>query len=47
LALELERLDVAHGQMSALKDADRDTTDTINKWKRLGDLALTKVSSLI
>jgi len=24
-----------------VKDIDRDTTDTISKWKRLGDLALT------
>lgn len=40
LALELEKLDIAHELMTQLKESDKDTTDANSKWKRLGDLAL-------
>jgi coatomer subunit beta' len=42
LALELERMEIATELMGEIKEADKDTTDTTSKWKRLGDLALSK-----
>jgi len=42
LALELGRMDTATTLMGEVKEADKDTTDTMSKWKRLGDLALSK-----
>lgn len=40
--MELEKLEIAHSLLQGLGEADLDTTDTINKWKRLGDVALAK-----
>mmetsp|Transcript_16919 Transcript_16919/g.39072 ORF Transcript_16919/g.39072 Transcript_16919/m.39072 type:complete len:1001 (-) Transcript_16919:47-3049(-) len=42
LALELGQLETAYAMMGLIKEADLDTTDTQSKWKRLGDLALSK-----
>jgi coatomer subunit beta' len=42
LALELEKLEILVSLMDQVKEQDKDTTDTISKWKRLGDLALSK-----
>lgn len=42
LALELEKLDIAHELMTQLKETDKDTTEANSKWKRLGDLALSR-----
>ena len=40
LALELGHIDVAHNLLEEVPEEDRDTTDTMAKWKRLSDLAL-------
>eukprot|EP00620_Florenciella_sp_RCC1587_P015150 CAMPEP_0182558538 /NCGR_PEP_ID=MMETSP1324-20130603/2016_1 /TAXON_ID=236786 /ORGANISM="Florenciella sp., Strain RCC1587" /LENGTH=867 /DNA_ID=CAMNT_0024770713 /DNA_START=70 /DNA_END=2670 /DNA_ORIENTATION=+ len=40
LSLELGKLDVAYEILLQIPEADKDTTDTQSKWKRLGDLAL-------
>eukprot|EP00568_Trieres_chinensis_P001393 CAMPEP_0183292234 /NCGR_PEP_ID=MMETSP0160_2-20130417/1360_1 /TAXON_ID=2839 ORGANISM="Odontella Sinensis, Strain Grunow 1884" /NCGR_SAMPLE_ID=MMETSP0160_2 /ASSEMBLY_ACC=CAM_ASM_000250 /LENGTH=952 /DNA_ID=CAMNT_0025453155 /DNA_START=70 /DNA_END=2928 /DNA_ORIENTATION=+ len=45
LALELGHIDVAHNLLNETPDEDRDSTDTMGKWKRLSDAAL-KVSDL-
>mmetsp|Transcript_25010 Transcript_25010/g.29555 ORF Transcript_25010/g.29555 Transcript_25010/m.29555 type:complete len:1010 (+) Transcript_25010:61-3090(+) len=42
LALELEKLEIGASLMEQVKEQDKDTTDVISKWKRLGDLALSK-----
>jgi coatomer subunit beta' len=42
LALELERIDIGAALMEQVKEQDKGTTDTNSKWKRLGDLALSK-----
>jgi len=40
LALELGHIDVAHNLLDEVPEEDRDSTDTLAKWKRLSDLAL-------
>ena len=40
LAIELGKLDLAHGIIKALPEAELNTTTTQHKWKQLGDLAL-------
>ena len=40
LALELGHTDVAHSLMEETAEEDKDTTDTMAKWKRLSDAAL-------
>ena len=40
LALELGHIDVAHNLLDEIPEEDRDSTDTLAKWKRLSDLAL-------
>ena len=40
LAIELGKLDLAHGIIVALPEAELNTTPTQHKWKQLGDLAL-------
>lgn len=42
LALELGKLDEATVLLDAMPAHDKDTTDSMTKWKRLGDLALAK-----
>ncbi|CAE7741836.1 COPB2, partial [Symbiodinium microadriaticum] len=48
LAIDLRNLSVAHAVMleydSAMREQDQDSTDYQNKWKRLGDLALSQGS---
>jgi len=40
LALELSHIDVAHSLMDEIPEEDKETTDTMAKWKRLSDAAL-------
>jgi coatomer subunit beta' len=40
LALELSHIDVAHMLMEETAEEDKDSTDTMAKWKRLSDAAL-------
>jgi coatomer subunit beta' len=40
LALELGQIDIAHSLMLETPDEDKDTTDTLAKWKKLSDAAL-------
>jgi len=40
LALELEHVDIAHSLLAETQDEEKDSTDTMAKWKRLSDAAL-------
>ena len=40
LALELGHIDVAHNLLDEIPEEERDSTDTLAKWKKLSDLAL-------
>jgi len=40
LALELNHIDVAHSLLGETQDEEKDSTDTMAKWKRLSDAAL-------
>eukprot|EP01083_Nonionella_stella_P216486 778085_1 len=40
LALELSHVDIAHSLMDEIPEEDKETTDTMAKWKRLSDAAL-------
>ncbi|CAN0546659.1 unnamed protein product, partial [Laminaria digitata] len=42
LSLELGKLSEARGILDNMPKEEYDTTDAQSKWKRLGDLALTK-----
>jgi len=40
LALELDHVDIAHSLLVETQDEEKDSTDTMAKWKRLSDAAL-------
>jgi len=40
LALELDHIDIAHSLLGETQDEEKDSTDTMAKWKRLSDAAL-------
>ena len=42
LALDLKKLSVATDLLAAIRKEDKDSMDTQNKWRKLGDLALVK-----
>eukprot|EP00624_Nannochloropsis_granulata_P000841 evm.model.NODE_13642_length_12762_cov_21.701221.2 len=42
LALDLKKLSVATDLLAAIRKDDKDSMDTQNKWRKLGDLALVK-----